>query len=208
MGTSFFVKRYYITLLYNVIILRKRSDDDELTRRALELRSNGLSYREIGKKLGRSSYKAWELVSPYESHQPKITQVAELGKRIDELNTKINELTKVADDISAQLKKVKTLKDLNERMLQVDDELTRLKESVDFLDESARLRVANLEGGCERIDKDGFCTFWKWENEWGTNMRKSNYEGEVTYEMNVNEHPLICTACPKYERRGKNVTET
>lgn len=48
---------------------RKRSDDDELRR-------NGLSYREIGKHLGRSSYKAWELVSPYENHQPKITQVA------------------------------------------------------------------------------------------------------------------------------------
>ena len=180
-------------------------------RRALELRSKGLSYREIGKQLGRSSYKAWELVSPYESHQPKITQVAELDKRIDELNTKINELTKVTDVISAQLKEVKTIKDLSERMSRVDDELTSLKEgigsvdlglkglleSVDLLQRSARLRASDREYGCKMIDKDGFCTFWRF-------LDKPGYLNK----MNVKEHPLICTACPKFKQRGKSKTET
>jgi hypothetical protein len=96
--------------LYNVIIPRKRYDDDEL-------RSKDLSYREKGKQLGRSSYKAWELISPYENHQPKITQVAELNGRIAQLNSRINELNKVADDISAQLKKVKTIKETVKRVV-------------------------------------------------------------------------------------------
>ena len=202
---------------------RKKGDDDELRRKALELRSKGLSYREIGKQLGRSSYKAWELVSPYESHQPKITQVAELNKRIAESNARINELSKVTDDISAQLKKVRTIKDLSERMFRVDDELTHLKEgiesvdsrlksfskSVNLLEVSASFRVSDSEYGCNRIGKDGFCTYWKWTSEIkGTNMRKVNYEGKDRYQMNVKEHSLICTACPKFEQRGKSVTET
>ncbi|MGD0329663.1 MAG: hypothetical protein ABSB40_04350 [Nitrososphaeria archaeon] len=186
---------------------RKKGDDDELRRRALELRRKGLSYVEIGRQLGRSSYKAWELISPYESHQPKITQVAELDKRIAELNGRINELTKVTDDISAQLKKVKTIKDLSERMSRVDKELTVLKESVDLLQRSASFRVLDFE--CHKIDKDGFCTFWSWVEEIkGTNMRKSNYEGAVRYQMNVNENPLICTACPKFANRNISLTKT
>jgi DNA repair exonuclease SbcCD ATPase subunit len=192
---------------------RKKGDDDELTRKALELRRNGLSYREIGKQLGRSSYKTWEFISPYESHQPKITQVAELDKRIDELNARLNELTKVADDISDQLKEVKTIKDLSERMSRVDDELTSLKEgiesadlrlkklleSVDSLQMIASLRASDREYGCKMIDKDGFCTFW----------RRLDQTKEVNLvKMNVKEHPLTCTACPKFEQRGKSLTQT
>ncbi|MGD0329717.1 MAG: hypothetical protein ABSB40_04620 [Nitrososphaeria archaeon] len=58
------IKCSYITLSYNVIMPRKKGDD-ELRRKALELRSKGLSYREIGNQLGRSSYKVWELVLTY-----------------------------------------------------------------------------------------------------------------------------------------------
>lgn len=199
---------------------RKKPDDDELRKRALELRKKGFSLREIGKQIERSSYKAWELVSPYEDHQPKITQVSELNERIAGLNDRLNELTKVTDDLSAQLKKVKKIKDLNEKTSKTDEELENVKEKVKTIDfqlkwgldrirlliKSAVDRASDREFGCKRMDKDGFCTYWIWaskESDW--KMKQAPTGGPAGYLLNVMEHPIRCTACPKFEQRGKTV---
>ena len=188
---------------------RKKPDDDELRRKALELRSKGLSYREIGTQLGRSSYKAWELVSPYENHQPKITQVAELTEKIAELNARLNELTKVTDDLSAQLKKVKKIKDLSERTSRIDGQLRGVLDSIDLIGFGALEKVSKTEHGCKWIDKDGFCTKWDWTKELkGCTMKQENYGDKVVNHLNVKKHPLACTACSYFEQRGKSVTET
>ena len=203
------IKRFYIAFLYNVIMPRKKPDDDELRKRALELRKKGLSYIEIGKQIGRSSYKAWVLVSPYEDHQPKITQVSELNEKIAQLNARLNELTKVTDDIGAQLKRVKAIRDLNERTSRIDEELKGVKEdaksikdSINFVLMGATNKTSDTIYGCKGVDKDGFCTLWFYANmekEW--NMRQKEREGKVVYELNVRKHPLVCAACPKFEQK-------
>jgi len=248
------IKCFYITFLYNVIMPRKKGDDDELRRKALELRRKGLSYVQIGKQLGRSGYKAWELVSPYERHEPKILQVTELekkiaelhnkiaelnarinakvaepDKKIAELNAKIDTLSKVADDMSTQLKRVKTIRDLGEGMHRIDAELTSLKERVESIsknvesmdsglkrfpvptelfEEIVRIRNKDPERRCRNMDEGGFCTAVNWQNKiegaWMTHIIERD-TGKTYYKMNVERRPLTCVPCTKYEPRVKNV---
>ncbi|MCC6004318.1 MAG: helix-turn-helix domain-containing protein [Thermofilum sp.] len=68
---------------------RRKYDDEALRARALELRSRGLSYREIAKELGCSVFKVHQLISPYESPRSRIRQVHELATRVEELGGKI-----------------------------------------------------------------------------------------------------------------------
>jgi hypothetical protein len=49
-----------------VLVGRKRYDDDALRARALELRKEVLSFKEIARRFGCSIYKVWELLSPQE----------------------------------------------------------------------------------------------------------------------------------------------
>ena len=75
---------------------RKRYDDDVLRARALELRSKGLSYREIARELGCSVFKVHQLISSYESPRSRIRQVVELAGRVEELSRKLRELEVLA----------------------------------------------------------------------------------------------------------------
>jgi predicted transcriptional regulator len=61
---------------------KKRRDDEALRARALELRSRGLSYREIARELGCSVFKVYQLISPYESPRSRIREVHELATRL------------------------------------------------------------------------------------------------------------------------------
>ena len=63
---------------------RKKYDDEALRARALELRSKGLSYREIAHELGCSVFKVYQLISPYESTRSRVGQVHELATRVEE----------------------------------------------------------------------------------------------------------------------------
>ena len=59
------------------------------------------------------------------------------------------------------------------------------------------------EAGCRYIDKEGYCTLWYWWSRVkGWDMREGFEEGKTVYHLNVKKYPLICTACPSYERRG------
>ena len=71
---------------------RKKYDDEALRAKALELRREGLSYREIARRLGCSVYKVWELLSPHENIRSRIKQVAELAQKLDELSRRISEV--------------------------------------------------------------------------------------------------------------------
>jgi DNA-directed RNA polymerase specialized sigma24 family protein len=68
---------------------RRKYDDEVLRARALELRSKGLSYREIARELGCSVFKVHQLIAPYESPRSRIRQVLGLAGRVEELSRKI-----------------------------------------------------------------------------------------------------------------------
>jgi predicted transcriptional regulator len=83
---------------------KKRYDDDVLRARALELRSRGLSYREIARELGCSVFKVYQLISPYESPKSRIKQIHELTTRVEELSRKLRELESLASRLEATVK--------------------------------------------------------------------------------------------------------
>ena len=71
---------------------KKKYDDKVLKPKALELRKRGYSYREIAKELGCSVYKVHELLAPIESSKSRLTQIAELTSKVDELFKKVGGL--------------------------------------------------------------------------------------------------------------------
>jgi predicted transcriptional regulator len=82
----------------------KKYDDEALRARALELRSKGLSYREIARELGCSVFKVHQLISLYESPRSRIRQVQELATRVEELNGKLRDLEVLASRHEATVK--------------------------------------------------------------------------------------------------------
>jgi transposase-like protein len=65
---------------------RRRYDDEALRQRALELRSKGLSYREIARELGCSVFKV------------------ELASRVEELSRRLRDLEGLASRLEATVK--------------------------------------------------------------------------------------------------------
>jgi len=100
-----------------------RYDDDALRVRALELRKEGLSYREIARRLGSSTYKVWELLSP-ENTQSRTKRIEELARRLDELSTRIREIEekismdKVLKDRLIWLPELRSLRKLVKRIFE------------------------------------------------------------------------------------------
>jgi orotate phosphoribosyltransferase-like protein len=92
---------------------KKRYDDEALRARALELRSKGLSYREIARELGCSVFKVYQLISPYESPRSWIRQVLELARMVDELGRRVDELNAELGELKRRLSQLKPLEDIN-----------------------------------------------------------------------------------------------
>lgn len=126
---------------------------------------------------------------------------SKLDQKIEELNSRIVELRKATDNISAELKNVKAIKDLS-------DTTSRHEGIIEVIHESAENRTSDREFGCIWIDRDGFCNKWTFLKRNGWNMRQKEHEGEVFYQLNVKEQPLVFMACPQFEKRGISLTKT
>jgi len=187
---------------------KKRYDDEALRARALELRSKGLSYREIARELGCSVFKVYQLISPYESPRSRIRQVLELARMVDELGRRVDELNAKLGELERRLSQLKPLEDLS-RVVQdlrgdVDSLSTRILEleyDMDLIRESVSRRHRG-SSECVYVDRDGYCTMWYWMGKVeGWDMREGVSRGRKIYYLNVRKHPLICTSCPTYKPR-------
>jgi len=190
---------------------KKIYDDEKLRTEALKLRRQGLSYREIAKRLGCSVYKVYELISEHESPSSRLKQAVELADRLDALAFKLSELEAQVSKLQSFLSNVKMLEGLA-------GEVSRLRKEVEILNRKLEVLVDNIgwirgsvamrlrddQDGCKWLDGDGYCTCWSWDEKIeGWNMRPDIVEGKTVYRLNVKRHPLICTACPAYEPRGQ-----
>ena len=185
---------------------RKRYDDEALRARALELRSKGLSYREIARELGCSVFKVYQLISPYESPRSRIRQVVELARMVDELSKRVNELNAKLSELEHRLSQLKPLEDMSKTVDDlkgsVDSLSTRILELEDAMDWISKSVSRRLRGRrkCTYIDGNGYCTLWYWGSRVeGWDMREDVSGGRKVYYLNVRRHPLICTSCPTYK---------
>jgi transposase-like protein len=147
---------------------RKRYDE-ALRARALELRSRGLSYREIARGLGCSVFKVHQLISPYESPRSRIRQVHELAARVDELDRKLRELESLALRLESTVK----LPAFN-----IEPDLQLLCRNV----MEARMEYRP----CKYMDSDGYCTrqfVFASERLEGIDCRKGVVRGVVDVEV-------------------------
>ena len=189
---------------------RKIYDDEKLRPEALKLRREGLSYREIAKRLGCSVYKVHELISDYESPSSRLKQAVELADRLDALASKLNALEEQASKLQSLLSNVKMLEDLasevsklREEVKSLNQRLKELEDSIGWIRRSLEDRLKDGRTGCKWLDRDGYCIRWHWsEKVEGWNMRPDVLKGRTVYRLNAKKHPLICTACPLYEPRG------
>jgi transcriptional regulator with XRE-family HTH domain len=178
---------------------RKRYNDDALRAKALELRREGLSYREIARRLGCSVYKVWELVSQHENVQSRIKLVAELAQKLDELSKRISE-------VEEKIAGIKGLENLAEQSSRIE----RLERRVDMIDHDLDIVYYNAlysvyDNPCKWIE-GGYCTlrfFGRQEVEKNWDVRKDVVDGRVVYRLNVEKHPWLCLGCPFYQPRSK-----
>jgi transposase len=166
---------------------RKKYNDEILRQRALELRSKGLSYREIARELGCSVFKVYQLISHYESPRSRIRQVHELAGRVEELSRKLGEIESLASRLEAAVK----------------PPAFNIEADLELLCEIAAYKF-NM-GVCANMDSEGYCNRWCFYDMRvvsGLNARRHSeeYEGEVLecYEPNVMTHWALCLVCPAY----------
>jgi len=171
---------------------RKRYDDEELRRRALELRKRGYSYREIAKELGCSVYKVHEVLAPIENPRSRLRQVAELATRVDELKTRvdelagrINELFEKLSLVEARLSRYGQLDDLVKGFEKLREDVAAVRREldakygvvsgalVDLGSEISRLlsdvelirasaSMRTRHHPCSYMDAEGYCTALYW----------------------------------------------
>jgi len=178
---------------------RKRYDDEALRAKALELRREGLSYREIARRLGCSVYKVWELLSPHENIRSRIKQVAELAQKLDELSKRVGEIEEMISRVGG----LKDLAELSSRIEELEMIVKRLKEKVAIANLSALYKV--FDNPCRWIEGE-YCTLMhleKEEVEEGWVVREDVVGGRVVYRLNVVDHPWLCLGCPFYQPRSR-----
>jgi len=190
---------------------RKIYDNEKLRPEALRLRRQGLSYREIAKRLGCSVYKVHELISDHESPRSRLKQAIELADRLDALASKLKGLEEQISKLQSFLSNVKMLEGLAGEVLRLRKEveilnwkLEVLVDNIGWIQGSVAMRLGDDQDGCKWLDGDCYCTCWSWDEKIeGWNMRPDIVEGRTVYRLNVKKHPLICTACSAYEPRGQ-----
>jgi transposase len=205
---------------------RRKWDEEELREKVLELRRQGKSYREIARELGCSVFTVSKILSPFENPQSRLKQAAELAVRVGELSKGVEELAKKLEEYRSRLGGLRPIEELRGWLSRIDERLSKVEASVKALKAEVRevaSRVDSLDdkmgwversvarrlrddwAGCRYIDEEGYCTYWGlYSKVEGWDMREGFREGRVIYHLNVRKHPLICTACPSYERRAES----
>jgi transcriptional regulator with XRE-family HTH domain len=178
---------------------KKRYNDGVLRAKALELRREGLSYREIARRLGCSAYKVWELLSPHESVRSRIKQVAELAQKLDELSRSVGEI----EEKISRVRGLEELAELASRIERLERVVSMIEDDLVIMQFSALYKV--FDNPCRWIEGE-YCTLMYLEKEEvdkGWVVKEDVVSGRVVYRLNVVDHPWLCLGCPFYQPRSR-----
>lgn len=180
---------------------KKVYDDAKLKAEALELRKQGLSYREIAKRLGCSVYKVHELISEYESPRSRLRQAAELAEKLEEIASRVEALSAKVSRLEASLSNVKPLEDITEK-------LSKLWEKVDWpfdrYSEIWNMSLSRAEYYMERCRYfDGtYCNRWYWKSRPSDLIEKYKLKAkEVGGKWYLQATPEFCLGCKGFKER-------
>lgn len=195
---------------------KRKYDDEKLRGEALKLRGEGLSYREIAKRLNCSVYKVYELISEHESPAVRLRRLRKLVNAVDELESRVRALDREA----SRLQSIVSASEISELKRVIEEQRSRLSTlERKVLEISARveppLALIELSASwrqwgtyaCGHIDESGYCTYWWWTSRpEGLEVREAIHkDGMKAYMINVRKHPLVCVACPVYRLRQHGV---
>jgi len=165
---------------------KKKYDDEELRKKALEFRKKGMSYREIAKELGCSVYKVHQVLSPLEGTSSRLKQAVELAKRVDEASQRLEELSKGIDELSNKLEELRS-------------ELREMRAKVESISKDMELVSSQGEWKskhCKYCREDGYCAWWRWYKEVkGWDMKEEIDGWSKIYRLNVRKHSIYCATC-------------
>jgi transcriptional regulator with XRE-family HTH domain len=119
--------------------------------KALELRRQGYSYREIAEKLGYSKSYIASLLSPYENPRSRAKQMIELADQVENLNKTVNELNKRLNELKSSLSEIKPLEELSRSNAELRREIQLLAQKIKEHDEAIKNIIALLTKITEEI---------------------------------------------------------
>jgi len=129
---------------------KKKYNDDRLRDEMLTLRRQGFTYREIAVKLGCSTYKVHELISPFENPNMRLRQAAELADKLSILTGRAEALEKRLASLEERLAKLKVLEDLQTENSKLGTGLRQLGNRLSMLEEKLVAEVNELRSLLQR----------------------------------------------------------
>ena len=185
----------------------KKYDDEKLRQQALALRKNGLSYREIAKELGCSTYKVHEVLAEYEKNRKK--KVGEMTAELAELEGKVKEFEEIMDSIDSRIYKLEKhlskiehtdvigdMIDISERIKSLEAKMEIVKDYLDLMYMVGEEKMVR----CRYYNKAmGACSKWEWnvapENK---SLQEAIKHLGSNYLYAPKKFPILCALCPFY----------
>jgi len=156
---------------------KKVWNEKELLSKIIELRKKGMSYREIAKNIGCSTFTVSRILSPFENPQSRLKQVVELAEKVDEISKKVEKLNRMLNIVESVGKIAAVLNVTKDRVSKLEDKISELEEKMEIIEMNAKMRVEG-DYKCKYIDENGLCTCFD--------------------EIDVKKQPLYCLDCPEY----------
>lgn len=130
---------------------RKKYDDEKLKDEMLALRKRGLSYRQIAKRVGCSTYKVHEILSPLENPSFRLKQAAELAEQVGKLTVEAEALKESVTALKKRVSELNILDDLKAKVSNLDTQLQQLRTQIIHSEERFKNISTELYGHIQKL---------------------------------------------------------
>ena len=190
----------------------KKYDYEKLKEEALKLRAEGLSYREIAKRLGCSTYVVSQVLKEYEKERQKkigemTAELAELEETVQEFTDDIASIESRLSNIKGRISKIERMESvenvvsLSSRVDKLEINMEIVKDYINILDMAGKEKLKR----CVYYDeRNGFCMERRWDI-----APRNRHIYDATKDMVSHftfmpqKFPALCAVCPFYQPKRK-----